>query len=882
MKSFRSCLISSAAVLALASCSDDNPWGVLDGEGYIHPSISADSNVRDAVAVTRAESADPNAPEAKDLRINLIAEDGSRNTWATADIFPTDKAFKVGAYTIEAVYGDPDDEGFKRPCYYGSTKFNLLQGETFEPEVVATLANTMVSVDYTESFRNYFPSYTIFLRSSEGVEDHTLLETDNEPLYLKPGNVRIIVSFARADGKTATIEAGSFIASAKHHYHVTLDVNNGSTGDAQLQVLFDDNITEENVYIDLSDELFTQPGPSAYAVNFDPETTFVALEQTLPDDGTAPRITFDCPGKIASAQLTISAPSVVFPSMNSNSFDLMALSEQQQRDLEARGLNVVGLFRNPDRMGYIDFGNLLGKLKAGEYSFSLLLKDKLGQVNEPITFKATLEPLSVTLESVAASTFGDYEGLVTVGYNGADPEKNLKVKLQNDRGIWEDAEILSIAESTRAMSITRAENRNYDIRFRLPHVTQDIPVRVYYQNESTHRAQGVIEKHNPQYSFTADAYATKVILHVNAATPELTELITRQARIFSSSEVTSSRLIRDVDAATITVTGCKANTTYSYKSTVLTGSSVEAGDFTETFTVTTEEALPVPNGSFEDTASTIALTDLNQGGTWTRTTVSSATKFQTTVTINAEEPTGWASVNAKTCNANASAKNSWFMVPSTYSTDISWVVKQPTAKVLGIGQSEYTETPATYKDLTGYDNKGVVVRNVAWDLNGSVPSNKSQTGSADYSNYFNPNEASPANVSAGKLFLGSYSYADGSENYNEGVTFSSRPSALKGWWKYAPDSQDASEKATVRIQILNGTDVIGSGQAELGSQADYAQFNVPIAYTSSGKKATSLRIMISSSNKTDESTIKVTKRATKQEQIAFGAVLTVDELEFVY
>ena len=50
----------------------------------------------------------------------------------------------------------------------------------------------------------------------------------------------------------------------------------------------------------------------------------------------------------------------------------------------------------------------------------------------------------------------------------------------------------------------------------------------------------------------------------------------------------------------------------------------------------------------------------------------------------------------------------------------------------------------------------MVVRNVAWDENGTTPPPHYKTRGSAY--YYSENVPSIANRSAGKLFLGSYSY----------------------------------------------------------------------------------------------------------------------------
>lgn len=300
--------------------------------------------------------------------------------------------------------------------------------------------------------------------------------------------------------------------------------------------------------------------------------------------------------------------------------------------------------------------------------------------------------------------------------------------------------------------------------------------------------------------------------------------------------------------------------------------------------LTTENAAEVPNGDFEELTETINMT-INQGGRWSITDPLWTPDFyQTTLSMNISEPSCWTSINSKTCNVNASNKNSWYIIPSTYNTSLNWVSHQPEAKIMGIGQSAYDSTADIYKSNTAKSgNNAMVVRNVAWDLNGLSISDHRQTGKTDYSNYYCNNiPSSIANQSAGKLFLGSYSYNNGMETFNEGILFTSRPCYLNGFYKYTNDSQDLEEKGVVSIQLLNGEAIIASGKQEFVATNEYTEFSVPLNYEQNNLQATSLRIMISSSNYTDEVNIKTTNYVNKDECCSRGAMLTVDNLTFSY
>lgn len=139
--------------------------------------------------------------------------------------------------------------------------------------------------------------------------------------------------------------------------------------------------------------------------------------------------------------------------------------------------------------------------------------------------------------------------------------------------------------------------------------------------------------------------------------------------------------------------------------------------------VTTENGAGVPNGDFEELTETINISGMNQGGRWRATMVGGF--YQNTCSFQIKEPSNWASVNRKTCNENASNKNSWFIIPSTYNTSLFWSSTVPSYSIFGGGK---TETPAIYQNLSAQTgSNAMVIRNVAWDENGISPDDYSDT-----------------------------------------------------------------------------------------------------------------------------------------------------------
>lgn len=304
------------------------------------------------------------------------------------------------------------------------------------------------------------------------------------------------------------------------------------------------------------------------------------------------------------------------------------------------------------------------------------------------------------------------------------------------------------------------------------------------------------------------------------------------------------------------LTGLTPSTTYTFRA------RLGAVQSSNQVSLTTEGAEPVPNGDFEDLVQTISVTEMDQGGQFRAGLID----YQNWATYTVYEPKGWSSINAKTCYEHAACRNTWFTNPSTYATNIKWTSKWGIVNNQG--------TPDIYNNLSAQNGQtAMILRNVAWDTNGTKPS---KTGGFTNTTYYCKTIPTISNRSAGRLFIGSYMY-DGNDHFSEGTSFSSRPIKISGYYKY----QDyvGNEKPNITLRLLHGSTLVSSASMDLpNSASSYTYFEIPISY-SSLSKVNQLQIMISSSN---QSTITTNNVIYEKEAISRGAQLTIDNLTFTY
>lgn len=866
-------LLLLMGALSLSSCGDD-PANVRNGKGFIAPNISLNADVT-GVQVNGSRAVDlPTDISVEDLSLKITKTDNSyTRTWEKLSDYELTEPFQIGEYEVEAFYGTTDSEGFGNPAFCGKQTIKVNENETTPVTITAELINAMVSIHYTESFKNYMESWNSTLHSFGG-NYIFFAQEENRPAYVNAGQVTLTVSFVMLSGQSASFAFNPFTAKAKFHHNLTVDLSqeNGST---QLIVSFDDTLGEmEDIRIELSDEIMDSPAPTI--------TGDGSLENNKVysyvggDIWTEPiKANIYAPGGFSSIVINTTSNSL-FAKGWPKEIDILNCDDATKSRLRQLGFNCVGVWSTTDKMAVLDFTGMVENLgidediDANSNDFTVTVTDRAGKVNEtPFGFSIRTIPLLFHISTQSDIKFGQTEMVIDLNFNGTDPTKNVSFEGLNERGTWDSLITKSF--------LTNADKTGWKITVAVPADGKPLTIRGI-TNRGSISDTLVINRLVPQFNLNVDernVWARHA--DISLSSDEFDDnLLSANATLYMSANDNPYIKVEGPENENniFSIYSLAPATKYSIKATV----NGNAEDCCEPIVFTTESATNVPNGNFDTVGVTLSETGIEQGGKWS---VSSGINYQNTAKYTISTPTGWATVNKKT--TCSTTRNTWFVVPSTFNSSLSWISTVPPIKVINTGGG--SETPQSY---SGFEAKSganaMVIRNVAWDPAGTVPGVwKKQFASED--DYYNHTVPEISRVSAGKLYLGgpySYDASTGTETYKQGVAFTSRPTRLNGYYRYIPDQQDPSEQGTVTIELYNGDEKIASGNAFLGKAENYTAFNVPLTYKANAPKATSLRIMFTSSDKKNEADIKVSTFNYRYESAKHGATLVVDNLTFTY
>lgn len=774
----------------------------------------------------------PLAPPEGPFSLTMSSADNAySHSWRDVGEFPLLENFYTGPYTALSVSGTPGEEGYGCPCYAGETAFEITENAYQTVVIPCKLTQALAEIKVGAGLASTFAPDTIVLHSA----GHGYVAYDSEqegPMLIIPGSITAMLTFTDADGKQVSVMPSFEVMTAANELsRISMDMD----ADSVLRI----ECGQSKASMRISGSLFSASAPTIEASGFTPGKT-LSLVEGFPASSHVV-MTLTAPAGIQSAMLTSIC--------SLESLQGIPAEADLWRNPDALMQQGLQVKINSDREMTLDFTNLLENITVEANSsatFLAVCRDVLGRVSATMVLEVEIRSVEMDLVSSQPAIVGVETPSVTLALNTPNAEtSDFEVFVTDEHGTpIKQAPILDSKIDSVGNEIT--------LQFKVDEGSDNIPVRIDFLG--TPKLNTIIKREIEPYDITVDAFATAALIYFNARTPEMTAAITRLASVKANGKGASINF-RDEEKGAILIVGLEPATSYTISPVV-----VENGYAPDVPTIT-EEAAPVPSGDFEDPKDAIRYKDMKSGGAYSVSPfpVFSQQNFKSFDTKWVEKH--WANVNAKTFCTKASNHNTWYMQPSA---------------ILDFSNS-----------MSG--SKSVYLASVGWSLAGpDIPPYAQEPGE------FLPYNANVPHIdhrSAGKLFLGSYSFnpATMQEQYTEGIAFKSRPSSLNGFFKYLPDATVVNDYGILVIELINeiGPEplVVATATARFNNSPDFIAFNVPLEYKFAGVKATKLKMMFASSHAIgtiEEEDANVPVTTDPEHAVSIGSRLWIDNLSFSY
>lgn len=191
------------------------------GYGYLQlSSVDVNKSVTTRADITESEA----------IAVDILDESNAviqhADDWRNLD----DVLLRVATYTIKAYSADKvvETQGFDAlPYYEGQSSVLIEANKAKSVKVACKLAQIMVSVSCSETFKSTFAGYTCYIEGADALSI-PFIEGEERAAYVKAGQA-LTVKVDFGNGKSFSQQIASK-AEAAYHYKVNLDITEGNAG----------------------------------------------------------------------------------------------------------------------------------------------------------------------------------------------------------------------------------------------------------------------------------------------------------------------------------------------------------------------------------------------------------------------------------------------------------------------------------------------------------------------------------------------------------------------------------------------------------------------------------------------------------------------------
>ena len=369
-------------MFAYTACNDVVFNEHVDGTGYLSVDLGVDDDVATKAIVDPAE----------DMTFKIYIYKGTECVHQINDHRDVTQAapveLTVGKYRVVAVHGSAT-AGFDSPYYMGETEVNIVADELRTADVTCSLANVMVTVDFEQSLRENFNSYSVYVEDGNG-QGLTFNSSNLGSVGYIPatGSLKWTLTLVNSDGKSYTYSETYSEVNARQHYKLQFGLSEkiDNAGFAAIKLIVDDTLVEQKYDVELDFAESEMPSVSTNE-GFD-LTNEISV---IVGDASKKELTFSAPEGITSFALSLG--------QSSRPYDLVEATQDDINTLAAMGIKTQSVPFGSTTVK-VDITDYIKNLPTGTYNLSFRLYDAKGHVASAPLNISVISEVDAIIESV--------------------------------------------------------------------------------------------------------------------------------------------------------------------------------------------------------------------------------------------------------------------------------------------------------------------------------------------------------------------------------------------------------------------------------------------------------------------------------------------------
>lgn len=371
MKMFNKILCLASALLVMAACNSVVLNEEVQSVGYLSVSLGTDDEVTTKAVVAPSQ----------DMAFRIEVYKGTELVTEVADHRTVSQSapivLRVGKYKVKAVYGD-NQAGFDAPYYVGETEVTITKDDFSTADITCTLANVMVTVDFEQSIKDNFKSYSVFVEDGTGAGitfSSTSANLDAVGYIPATGTLKWKLTLVNNEGENYVANDAYTDVKARQHYDLKfgLSENVGAGGYAAIKLVVDNTLIEQEFEIELD---FSESELPKVSTNDGFDLTNEM--SVLVGDTSKKELTFNAAEGIRSFVLALD-DEVQTRASDMVWYELVEASPDVISALAAKGIKTASIQHGATSV-VIDITDYVSSLPTGNFNIDATLYDYKGHV----------------------------------------------------------------------------------------------------------------------------------------------------------------------------------------------------------------------------------------------------------------------------------------------------------------------------------------------------------------------------------------------------------------------------------------------------------------------------------------------------------------------
>lgn len=185
--------------------------------------------------------------------VTIAQDSGVVAEYSRFDKMPAELELGAGAYTIQVSKGTETAAAFDAPYFSGKKEFTIVKDMTTPVEVTAAMANSRVTIDYSDDFLQTYKDYTLSLKTNKMELPLVYEKGESRPMYFLSDasgtKLEIAMELVNIYGKTVNYMATTTIK-PKQWAKLTVRTDEKGLNGIAIDVTLNDE-TKETIYVNI-------------------------------------------------------------------------------------------------------------------------------------------------------------------------------------------------------------------------------------------------------------------------------------------------------------------------------------------------------------------------------------------------------------------------------------------------------------------------------------------------------------------------------------------------------------------------------------------------------------------------------------------------------